>query len=117
MNIYFILFCSGFAPIAIGFTLGALAAVGGSVSGGCFNLARLTSGAIWSGNFDSQYVYWFGELLGAASAAGVRHIFTLFTDPTQVNNNNANNANFDNDSEEYKQQAVAMSNRTGNRRD
>jgi len=64
----------GFAPLAIGFTIGTLGTLG-PISGGCYNPARLLAPALWSGNWDYWYLYIIGEALGASAAAGVRYVF------------------------------------------
>ncbi|KXS20527.1 aquaporin-like protein, partial [Gonapodya prolifera JEL478] len=51
---------SGFAPLAIGLTLGFLCFLGGSVSGGAFNPARVFGPAIVTGNWNNHWVYWIG---------------------------------------------------------
>jgi len=66
---------AGFAPIAIGFTLGLLTLVGGSVSGGAFNPARAFGAAMCSGIWTDQYVYWIGDFLGAAAAGYSQILF------------------------------------------
>jgi len=65
---------AGFAPISIGFTLGLLSLVGGSVSGGAYNPARAFGPALVSGQWSGQWVYWIGDFLGAA-AAGHSQLF------------------------------------------
>lgn len=55
-----------FAPIAIGFTLGFLCFLGG-----CFNPARATGAAVLSMDFKNVWIYWVGDLVGAALAAAV----------------------------------------------
>lgn len=59
---------TGFAPFSIGFTIFSLCLVGGT-SGGAFNPGRLLGPAVFSGKWDYIYLYWFGELLGASTAA------------------------------------------------
>ncbi|KAJ3233709.1 hypothetical protein HDU81_002031 [Chytriomyces hyalinus] len=66
---------AGFAPIAIGFTLGFLCLIGGSVSGGAFNPARVFGPAVLTGNFSNNWVYWVGDLLGAALAGWTQSLF------------------------------------------
>lgn len=58
-----------FAAIAIGLTLGFLCYLGGSVSGGAFNPARVFGPALLSLNFSYNYIYWLGDFAGAALAA------------------------------------------------
>lgn len=66
----------GFAPLAIGTTIGVLGAVGSSVSGGCYNPARYLAPAIWSLELDWWcFAYILGQLSGGCSAALVRHAF------------------------------------------
>lgn len=66
---------AGFAPIAIGFTLGFLGLIGGSVSGGAFNPARVFGPAVLTGNFHNNWIYWVGDFLGAALAGWTQHLF------------------------------------------
>ncbi|KAJ1567523.1 hypothetical protein HK405_005672, partial [Cladochytrium tenue] len=63
---------AGFAPIAIGFTLGFLGLIGGSVSGGAFNPARAFGPAVLSGNFSH---HWIGDFIGAALAGWAQGFF------------------------------------------
>ncbi|RKP22173.1 aquaporin-like protein, partial [Rozella allomycis CSF55] len=63
---------AGFAPIAIGFTLGFLCFIGGSTSGGAFNPARAFGPAILTGKFDLHWVYWLGDFAGAAFAGFIQ---------------------------------------------
>lgn len=58
-----------FAAIAIGFTLGFLCFLGGTVSGGCFNPSRATAPAILAGDVSSLWIYWLADCLGAIFAA------------------------------------------------
>ncbi|KAI9340812.1 aquaporin-like protein [Obelidium mucronatum] len=66
---------AGFAPLAIGFTLGFLGLIGGSVSGGAFNPARVFGPAVLTGNFKNNWIYWVGDFLGAALAGWTQHLF------------------------------------------
>lgn len=97
---------TGFAPLAIGLMIGCLSYIGGSVSGGCFNPARLFAPgkkwteqftdcfrllylltlfvlaflsdglALWSNRWSDHWLYWIAELLGASVAAVLRHLFS-----------------------------------------
>lgn len=58
-----------FAPLAIGLTLGFLCFLGGSVSGGAFNPARATAPAVLALKFKHLWVYWVGDMAGAAIAS------------------------------------------------
>jgi aquaporin related protein len=58
-----------FAPIAIGFTLGFLCFLAGTISGGAFNPARATAPAIIAMDFTGLWVYWVGDVSGAIVAA------------------------------------------------
>lgn len=66
---------AGFAPLSIGFTLGLLSLVGGSVSGGAYNPARAFGPALVSGVWQDQWVYWIGDLLGGAAAGHAQLFF------------------------------------------
>jgi len=66
---------AGFAPLAIGFTLGMLSLVGGSVSGGAYNPARVFGAAMCSGIWTDQWVYWLGDFLGAAAGGWMQILF------------------------------------------
>jgi len=66
---------AGFAPLAIGFTLGMLSLVGGSVSGGAYNPARVFGAAMCSGVWTDQWVYWLGDFLGAAAGGWMQILF------------------------------------------
>ena len=67
---------SGFAPLAIGLTLGFLCFVGGSVSGGAFNPARVFMAGFTAGNFngsfESMWLYFAADFIGAG-LAGLIH--------------------------------------------
>jgi glycerol uptake facilitator-like aquaporin len=65
----------GFAPIAIGFTLGFLVFIGGTVSGGCFNPARAFGPALVAWDWGDQWIYWLADLFGAALAGYTQMIF------------------------------------------
>ena len=58
---------TGFAPFSIGFTIFALGLCGGA-SGGAFNPGRLFGPAIFANKWKYIYLYWLGELSGAATA-------------------------------------------------
>ncbi|KAJ3122367.1 hypothetical protein HK098_002920 [Nowakowskiella sp. JEL0407] len=66
---------AGFAPISIGFTLGFLCFLGGSVSGGAFNPARVFGPAILTGHWDNHWLYWVADFLGAALAGWTQSLF------------------------------------------
>lgn len=66
---------AGFAPISIGFTLGMLSLVGGSVSGGAYNPARAFGPAMCSGIWGQQWIYWLGDFAGAAAGGYAQLLF------------------------------------------
>ncbi len=66
---------AGFAPIAIGFTLGFLCFMGGSVSGGAFNPARVFGPAIVGGVWTDHWMYWIADFLGAGMAGYTQKFF------------------------------------------
>lgn len=66
---------AGFAPIAIGFTLGFLCFMGGSVSGGAFNPARVFGPALVGNVWDSHWLYWIADFLGAGMAGYTQRFF------------------------------------------
>mmetsp|Transcript_23030 Transcript_23030/g.53843 ORF Transcript_23030/g.53843 Transcript_23030/m.53843 type:complete len:314 (+) Transcript_23030:61-1002(+) len=72
-----------FAPFAIGLTLGFLCTVGGSVSGGAFNPARVFGSAICTGVWEDHYVYWIGDLGGAAAAGLLHGLFSVMKTKTK----------------------------------
>jgi glycerol uptake facilitator-like aquaporin len=61
--------------VAIGFTLGFLGLLGGSVSGGAYNPARAFGPALITGVWDNHWVYWVGDLVGAALAGWTQSFF------------------------------------------
>lgn len=63
---------TGFAPLAIGFTVFSLNLVGGN-SNNAFNPARIFGPAVFSGDWTYLYYYWIAEFLGAAIAALMVH--------------------------------------------
>lgn len=76
---------TGFAPLAIGFAIGFLSFIGGSISGGIFNPARLFGPALITWRWHNQWVYWLGELGGAACAALMSGLFvSLGSDKPRV---------------------------------
>ncbi|KAL2915093.1 hypothetical protein HK105_205417 [Polyrhizophydium stewartii] len=67
---------AGFAPIAIGFTLGFLGLIGGTVSGGAFNPARAFGPTLISGQgWGHHWIYWIGDFIGAGLAGWAQHFF------------------------------------------
>lgn len=66
------------APLVIGLTIGFLATMGGTVSGGAFNPLRPTAPAFFTLNFTYIWIYWVGGCLGGATA-GLVHYY-LFED-------------------------------------
>ncbi|EDM23412.1 MIP/aquaporin family protein [Caminibacter mediatlanticus] len=60
-----------FAGIAIGFTVGIEAMIGGAISGASMNPARSIGPAIVSGNLDSLWLYIVASILGAIVAGVV----------------------------------------------
>jgi glycerol uptake facilitator-like aquaporin len=67
---------AGFAPIAIGFTLGFLCFMGGSVSGGAFNPARVFGPALVGGVWRDHWLYWIADFLGAGMAGYTQKFFS-----------------------------------------
>ncbi|KAK5582601.1 hypothetical protein RB653_004186 [Dictyostelium firmibasis] len=67
---------AGFAPIAIGFTLGFLCFLGGSVSGGAFNPARVFGTALVGNNWTRHWMYWIADFLGAGLAGFTQKFFS-----------------------------------------
>jgi len=63
-----------FAPIAIGFTIGFLNLVGGTVSGGCYNPARAFGPALLANKWTEHWLYWVADLLGATVAGYMQMI-------------------------------------------
>jgi glycerol uptake facilitator-like aquaporin len=69
---------AGFAPIAIGFTLGFLTMIGGGVSGGAFNPARVFGPAFCTGHVFTEgylWLYFIGDFIGAAAAGFTQYFF------------------------------------------
>jgi glycerol uptake facilitator-like aquaporin len=66
---------AGFAPIAIGFTLGFLCFMGGSVSGGAFNPARVFGSALVGNVWTDHWMYWIADFLGAGMAGYTQKFF------------------------------------------
>jgi len=66
---------AGFAPLSIGFTLGMLSLIGGSVSGGAYNPARAFGAAMCSGIWTDQWIIWLGDFAGAAAAGWTQLLF------------------------------------------
>eukprot|EP00695_Tsukubamonas_globosa_P001736 TRINITY_DN2805_c0_g1_i1.p1 TRINITY_DN2805_c0_g1~~TRINITY_DN2805_c0_g1_i1.p1 ORF type:complete len:299 (-),score=146.76 TRINITY_DN2805_c0_g1_i1:45-941(-) len=76
---------AGFAPIAIGFTLGFLCLIGGSVSGGCFNPARAFGIALVSNTWEGHWIFWIGDFGGAAAAGLTQAFFSHLKKKTIAN--------------------------------
>ncbi|TPX43323.1 hypothetical protein SeLEV6574_g05136 [Synchytrium endobioticum] len=66
---------AGFAPVAIGFTLGFLGLLGSSVSGGAYNPARAFGPALLSGRWNHHWIYWIGDCLGGIAAGYMQSLF------------------------------------------
>jgi glycerol uptake facilitator-like aquaporin len=66
------------APLVIGLTIGFLATMGGTVSGGAFNPLRPTAPAVFVLNFEYLWIYWVGDCLGGVTA-GLVHYY-IFED-------------------------------------
>ena len=64
----------GFHGIAIGFTLAAAWLVGGSLTGAALNPARFFGPAVVAQNFDGQWIYWLGPVVGGLAAAVIAAI-------------------------------------------
>jgi len=64
-----------FAGLSIGFQLGLLSLVGGSVSGGAYNPARAFGASMISGIWGDQWLIWIGDLVGAACAGYCQLMF------------------------------------------
>jgi aquaporin related protein len=69
---------TGFAPIAIGFTLGFLSFVGSTVSGGAYNPARVFAGNINQGDWANSWVYYAAEFLGGGAGALLQALFANY---------------------------------------
>eukprot|EP01088_Endostelium_zonatum_P017728 TRINITY_DN537_c0_g2_i1.p1 TRINITY_DN537_c0_g2~~TRINITY_DN537_c0_g2_i1.p1 ORF type:complete len:357 (+),score=95.07 TRINITY_DN537_c0_g2_i1:87-1157(+) len=67
---------AGFAPLAIGFTLGACVFASGSISGGAFNPARVFGFALVGDQWKKHWLYWVADFLGAGLAGYVQKIFS-----------------------------------------
>lgn len=59
------------APIAIGFIVGANILAAGPFSGGSMNPARSFGPAVASGDYDENWIYWIGPLIGGGLAGMV----------------------------------------------
>ena len=62
---------AGFAGIAIGLVVLFGSLIGGTISGGAANPARVFGPAIASGQFTHHYVWWIGPILGGVVAGFV----------------------------------------------
>ena len=62
---------SGFAGVAIGLVVLFGAMIGGTISGGAMNPARVFGPALASGQFTHHYVWWLGPILGGIAAGFV----------------------------------------------
>merc|ERR1712071_482858 len=56
-------------PLCIGLTLGFLALLGGSSSGGAFNPAVVLAPVLFTGNWSNSWEYWCGQLIGGLLGA------------------------------------------------
>ncbi len=62
---------AGFAGIAVGLVVLFGSMIGGTISGGAMNPARVFGPAIASGQFTHHYVWWIGPMLGGIAAGFV----------------------------------------------
>lgn len=56
-------------PLKFGFTIAGLSLAGGPLTGASMNPARSLAPAIWTGNWNTHWVYWAGPFIGGAFAA------------------------------------------------
>jgi glycerol uptake facilitator protein len=62
---------AGFAGVAVGLVVLFGAMIGGTISGGAMNPARVFGPALASGQFTHHYVWWIGPILGGIAAGFV----------------------------------------------
>ena len=62
---------AGFAGVAVGLVVLFGAMIGGTISGGAMNPARLFGPAVASGQFTHHFVWWLGPILGGIAAGFV----------------------------------------------
>jgi len=62
---------AGFAGVAVGLVVLFGAMIGGTISGGAMNPARVFGPALASGQFTHHYVWWLGPILGGIAAGFV----------------------------------------------
>ncbi|CAH2071325.1 unnamed protein product, partial [Iphiclides podalirius] len=55
--------------LKFGFTIAGLSLAGGPLTGASMNPARSLGPALWTGTWDSLWVYWIGPLLGGSLSA------------------------------------------------
>lgn len=61
----------GFAPLAVGLTVGFCALVGGPLTGASMNPARSFGPALVGGEWSGHWIYWMAPILGMLAAAEV----------------------------------------------
>ncbi|CAH2105730.1 unnamed protein product [Euphydryas editha] len=64
-------------PLKFGFTIVALSLAGGPLTGASMNPTRSLAPAVWTGNWDTHWIYWVGPIIGGALAPIVYKLMWL----------------------------------------